>query len=119
MDGTALGRWGEELAAEHLRGRGWAILSRNYRSGRREIDLVASRGGVVAFVEVKTRNSRGCATGLEAITPAKRRRLERAAEGWVSAHGDGVDTFRFDAVSVVREPGGAARLDHLEDAWRP
>jgi putative endonuclease len=119
MEGTALGRWGEELAAEHLRDRGWTILSRNYRSGRKEIDLVASRGGVVAFVEVKTRSSRGCGTGLEAITPAKRRQLECAAEGWVSVHGDGDTTFRFDAVSVVREPGGTARLAHLEDAWRP
>ena len=57
-----LGRWGEELAAAELTRRGWIVLARNYRLGHREIDLIARRGAVVAFVEVKTRAGAGSAT---------------------------------------------------------
>jgi putative endonuclease len=120
--GHALGRWGEERALRFLTGRGWSLLARNYRFGRREVDLVVRKGRVVAFVEVKTRAGEGYGSPLEAITRLKRREVEAVAAHFVACHDLGDACLRFDAVGIVVERGGGARrvmVEHVEDAWRP
>ncbi len=114
-----MGRRGEEVAARFLRDRGWRILARNERVGRRELDLVVRKGGVVAFVEVKCRADREFGDPLEAITPRKRFHVARAAAEWLRARGvpRGV-LVRFDAVRVIWPSGGAAEVTHIPDAWR-
>ncbi|HET6762539.1 MAG TPA: YraN family protein, partial [Longimicrobiaceae bacterium] len=67
MSTKTLGDRGEEMAARYLAAGGWTVVSRNYRRGRKEIALVARRGEVVAFVEVKTRAGLGYGHPLEAI----------------------------------------------------
>lgn len=94
------------------------ILERNFRFGHKEIDLVARRGDIVAFVEVKTRNGLNFGHPLEAITRAKREEIRRVASAWIARHGCRSDLYRFDAVSVIYEGGTLPRLEHLEDAWR-
>ncbi len=111
------GQRGEALVADHLHRRGWRILDRNWRFHHKELDLVVERGGVVAFVEVKTRAADGLGHPLEAITARKRRDLATAARGWIAAHGRAYDTFRFDAAVVITGPAGTT-VDHIEDAWR-
>ena len=118
----ALGRWGEERAAAFLEGKGWSILARNYRFGRREVDLVARRGDLVAFVEVKTRAGSGYGSPLEAITHLKRREVEAVAAHFLARNTLGDVDVRFDAVAirVFREGRTAtASVEHVEDAWRP
>lgn len=107
----------EALAAAYLERHGWRILDRNWRFHHKEIDLVAERGGVVAFVEVKARCARGLSNPLEAIGPAKRRDLATAARGWIAIRGAPYRVFRFDAVAVTRGPG-STNVEHYEDAWR-
>ena len=114
----ATGRLCEELAAEHLARAGWSILRRNFRDGPREIDIVARRPGVVAFVEVKGRTSASHHHPLDAIGPYKRRDLARAAKAWIRNHGRPGDAYRFDAVTVLRPHSRHPRIDHVEDAWR-
>jgi putative endonuclease len=118
MSGKPLGDRGERLAAEHLERAGWLILHRNFRVGRKEIDLVARRGEVVAFVEVKTRAGLGYGHPLEAITGRKRREIQEVAEAWVDRFGEPGDVYRFDAIAIHLPPRGTAALDHVEDAWR-
>lgn len=113
-----LGDRGEDLAAAHLQRAGWTLLHRNFRMGRKEIDLVARRGEVVAFVEVKTRAGRGYGHPLEAITAKKRREIWAVAGAWIERFGAEGDTYRFDAVSVLVLGGGEPQVEHLEDAWR-
>jgi len=112
-----LGTRGEELAASHLRRRGWRILERNWRFHHREIDLVARRGNLVAFVEVKARSGRLLGHPLDGITAAKRRDLAIAARGWIATRGRPGDAYRFDAVAVHQDDTGT-RVEHVEDAWR-
>ena len=120
MERGELGRWGEELAARHLARRGWRILARNFRSGPREVDLVARRGSVLAFVEVKTRRGTAFGHPLDAITRRKRAEVTAAARGWLREHPPPPGTLRrFDAVAVRVEAGGRIRIEHLPDAWRP
>lgn len=118
-----VGRWGEELAARFLESKGWTVLDRNWRLGRHEIDLVACREDVLAFVEVKTRSGPRFGHPLEAITARKRREIERVARGWLGRHppvGGGLRqrTVRFDAVAVVGREDGEPVIEHVEDAWR-
>lgn len=110
------GAAGEDLAEAHLRRAGLRILDRNWRSGHRELDLVAQEGQVVAFVEVKARGP-GPQDPLEALGPAKRRDLRRAAGAWIRAHpGVGLE-FRFDVVAVRLHPGAAAEVEHVRNAF--
>jgi putative endonuclease len=93
------------------------VEARNYRHGRKEIDLVVRRGDLVAFVEVKSRRSGSCGHPLEAITARKRAEIEEVAAAWIAAFGEPRDSYRFDAVAV-RLDGASPDLDHVEDAWR-
>ncbi len=118
MANKPLGDRGELLAAEHHARAGWTVVHRNFRVGHKEIDLVARRGEVVAFVEVKTRGGLGYGHPLEAITWKKRKEIQRVAAVWMDRYGRPDDVYRFDAVSVLVAPGGEPVLEHVEDAWR-
>lgn len=115
-----LGRFGEDCATAYLRRSGWRILARNYRFGRREVDLVARRGCLVAFVEVKTRSGGGFGAPEEAVTRLKRREIEAVARDYLWRHRlDDVDV-RFDVVAIMKGRGQRPiRIEHIEDAWRP
>ena len=113
-----LGPRGEALAAAHLERAGWSIIERNFRMGRKEIDLVARRGEVVAFVEVKCRTGGAYGHPLEAITRRKRREIREVAEGWIRRFGRPSESYRFDAVAVVWPASSAPIIEHVEDAWR-
>lgn len=113
---SALGRAGEDLAARWLAERGWQVLDRNVRSRAGEIDIVARRGAVVAFVEVKTRRSGAFGTPAEAVTYRKRVRIRGAALRWLAEHRPGAGAVRFDVLEVVPE-GGEMRVTHVEDAF--
>ncbi len=112
------GRSCEEAAARTLVERGWTLLARNFRSGHREIDLIARRGRTVAFVEVKGRRGLGFGHPLEAITYRKRVEIARVARAWIGAHGRPGLTYRFDAIAVLEAPDGRLEVEHVEDAWR-
>ena len=91
--------------------------ARNFRHGRKEIDLVARRGDLVAFVEVKSRRSGTCGHPLEAITPRKRAEIQEVATAWIGSFGAPGDSYRFDAIAV-RLDAEPPLIDHVEDAWR-
>lgn len=117
-DSHRLGMTGEDLAARHLESAGWRIVARNYRFGHKEIDLIARRGCLVAFVEVKTRARLRWGHPLLSIDRRKRAEIERVARVWLERHGRRGDEFRFDAIAVYRSDAGALHVEHLEDAWR-
>ncbi len=93
-------RWGrraETLAALHLRLSGWRVLDRRARTGAGELDIVARRGNVLAFIEVKARGDLG--TALNAVTPHQRQRLLRAAAIWRGRRPDlAALEVRFDLI---------------------
>ncbi len=125
-----IGRRGEQLAAAHLRRRGFCILAANRRTRSGEIDLIAYDGRVLAFVEVKSAIAAapsGAAAGAHAgqplarLGPRQRRRLRRLASEWLADRSrprPRAREIRFDAIGVLIDRGGAlVRLDHLEGAW--
>jgi len=109
-----LGWLAEGLCALVLRLKGYRILARRWRSAAGEIDIIARRGRVLAFVEVKARRDGSAAA--EAVAPRQRRRIARAAQAFAAGHPGvaGLD-WRFDAMLVTRR----GLPCHLKDAWRP
>ncbi|MGB9458331.1 MAG: YraN family protein [Bryobacteraceae bacterium] len=111
------GRIGEDMAYRYLRGRGCTVVARNYRarSGAGEIDLVAWDGGVLAFIEVKTRSSSDFGEPDAAVDQEKRRRIAIAAREY-GRRAQVEDTrTRFDIVSVML--GNPLRIDWRRDAF--
>lgn len=107
------GRRGEVLAAVWLMAKGYRILGFRLAAPQGEIDLLAIRGGVLAVVEVKRRASLEAA--LEAVKPAQRERLRRAAAQIASTRPSLREvSIRLDLFALA--PGRRPR--HIPDAWR-
>jgi Holliday junction resolvase-like predicted endonuclease len=97
---TDIGKKAEALVADYFNGWGFKIIDRNYRTKVCEIDIVAKKGQVVYFIEVKYRSRDGQGAGLDYITPKKLRRLHFAAEVWIQRHDWGGD-YRLMAAAVA------------------
>lgn len=109
----ARGRHAEERAAAALQAEGWQVLARRARTPAGELDLVAERAGLLAFVEVKARATLGEAAF--ALGAAQRARLLRAAEWWLGANpARGAAGVRFDVMLV----DAAGRVRRVADAFR-
>ncbi|WP_394662382.1 YraN family protein [uncultured Sphingomonas sp.] len=105
------GRRGERLAAWWLRLKGWSILDRRVRTPAGEVDLIARRGSLVAFVEVKTRKT---AAELDfAIDERRLARVAAAAEILMPSYAEPGDDIRVDVILLA--PGTRPR--HIENAW--
>ena len=112
----ALGKVGERVAERWLERHGWRIIDRRFRNGHRDIDLVAEREGLVAFVEVKTRTGEGFGDPVEAVHWRKQRELVRSADVWIDRHGPPGAMYRFDVLGVIVD-GNRVRVRHVEDAF--
>ena len=110
-------RRGEALAALFLRVKGYRIEARNWRCSLGEIDIVASQGDTLVFVEVKTRSGRSAGLPEEAVTPAKRHRLVRLAQAYLGRLRGDPPPCRFDVIAVEGR-GAIPRLRHLQAAFR-
>ena len=110
--GDAKGRRAERRAELWLRLKGYRILARRFRSGQGEVDLIAKRGGVIAFIEVKFRASADAA--LESVGARQQKRILAAASSFGAQHPALAGmTLRFDIMIVTK------RLlpHHLLNAW--
>ena len=81
-----LGQWGENLATEYLRSKGYVIIDRDWHSGHRDLDIIAEDDDVVVFVEVKTRRNNIFGDPEEAIDFRKQRSLQLAINHYVKAN---------------------------------
>ena len=98
-----LGKAGEDAAAEHLKGLGYGILERNYKTRVGEVDIVAKDGENLVFVEVKTRSGVNLGSPLESMTTGKLRRIENAALAYLASEvGDQDVGWRVDFLGITR-----------------
>ncbi|MBQ3698524.1 MAG: YraN family protein [Prevotella sp.] len=110
-----LGAWGEEQATEYLQRKGFAIVERDWKSGRRDIDIIASKGGTLVFVEVKARRNRVFGEPEEAIGQMKLHNLRVAINHYVKLRNISQEV-RLDVVTIVGSPGmGEPEIIHIED----
>jgi len=113
----AQGDAAEERACRHLEGAGFAIVERNFRTKGGEIDIVARKGDVLVFVEVRSREDADFGTPEESVTPAKRRRIVSAAKQYVSNVPPSTwREARFDVIAIEGS-GATAELRHYPAAF--
>jgi putative endonuclease len=115
-----LGRWGENLAADYLQQRGYAILAQNVRTPYGELDLVARQetagSRVTVFVEVKTRRSDAFGLPETAITPQKQAHLLAAAQSFLQTHPELDGDWRIDVMAIRRTTARDVEIVHFENA---
>lgn len=110
MRKQAVGRIGEDLAADFLERAGMVVLTRNFRCPQGEIDIIARDGDTIVFVEVKTRRTAALGSPLEAVTRDKLARLRRLSGIWLSRQPTYHRCTRIDALGIVMQPAPA--YDH-------
>lgn len=112
-----LGALGERLAAAHLEAKGYRIRERNFRVREGEVDIVAERGGVLVFVEVRTRRGDAMGTPAESITVRKRQRLLAVAKAYGQERPSLPRQWRLDVIAVQFSTEGLLQgVEHLENA---
>ena len=117
IDPHELGKLGEDIAINYLTDKGYKILERNWRSGHKEIDIIALIDETLVIVEVKTRKSDDYGEPDIAVGRDKQRMLIYAADAYVRYRNLDVEV-RFDVVSIVITDHGQ-RIEHIEDAFYP
>ena len=107
----------ESIAVDYLRAKGYVILDRNWRSGHKEIDIVARHNDTIVFVEVKARANAFYGNPEDAVTRRKMHLLVLAADAYLRCHTIDLDV-RFDVVTIT---GTVQRpyIKHYEQAFRP
>lgn len=116
-----LGAAGERIVAEQLKARGYDILAVNWRCRVGEIDVIASKDGTIAFVEVRSRSVKTLGVfgaPLESVTPKKRYKVRRVAEAYLQQTATTPARVRFDCAGVVLDGDGhVVNFDYVEDAF--
>lgn len=115
-----LGKWGELLAERYLIDKGYYIRDRDWKSGRRDLDIVAvnERQNLLVIIEVKTRQDDKLAEPEAAVNPQKIRNLGIAANEYIKEFALDYE-IRFDILTIVGTEETGARIEHIENAFNP
>jgi len=113
-----IGDLGERLAARYLKKHGYKILEKNFVAEGNEIDIIASLGDVVAFVEVKTRSYKEgeALSPAAAVTPEKMRKIIKTAKCYAAYHAHG-KILRLDVIEIILDGSKAKEINHIENAF--
>ena len=103
---SSLGKYGEDFACRYLQNMGYKLLARNFR--------FVEKSGCISFIEVKTRASTRFGRPIEAVTPAKQRKIHRCAEYYLQCRGllEQPPVLSFDVVEIIIESTAAISIRH-------
>ena len=107
---------GENLAVEYLTNKGFHILDRNYRYERGEVDIVAEDNNVLVFIEVKARHTKMFGEPEDAVTPSKRVKIRKIADGYLFKHDIDDRECRFDIIAIDYQQQKPV-IRHIENAF--
>lgn len=112
-----LGKWGEQVAADYLAGKGWKILHRDWKYEHKDLDIVCvdNKTNSVVFVEVKTRTTDQWGEPSEAINLQKKNNVINAATAYLREFGLMGRIWRYDSISIVGSPDTKYTIEHKEN----
>ena len=111
-----IGQAGEDAACQYLKKNCYKILARNFRRQCGEIDIIAQKKDIVAFVEVKTRKNADFGLPCEFVTKAKQQKLIQTAYNYIEESGIRAN-YSFDIMEAYHENGKIVRLNHIPNAF--
>jgi putative endonuclease len=111
------GKQGEDMAAAYLKEKGFRIRDRNWRFGRNELDIIAEKGDLLVFAEVKTRRLGSLMPPSAAVDKTKQSIIVRAADAYIQRYDLDVNA-RFDIISIETD-GTETIVEHIEEAFYP
>ncbi|MBI9072619.1 MAG: YraN family protein [Melioribacteraceae bacterium] len=117
VDKNDIGKLGENLAAMYLIQKGYSIITRNYRHGHGEIDIIAQFQKYMIFVEVKTRKSLEYGTPEEAVTKSKQKQIRKVAEAFINEHDQTDLDYRLDVIAILLQKNEKPKINHYENAF--
>ncbi len=112
----SIGNIGEDAVCEFLKRHGYEVVSRNFTIRGGEIDIIAEKNDILAFVEVKSRKSDGLTQGEEAVTEGKRRRIIKTAEAYLNKLEE-LPRCRFDVAVVTLDNNKVRHLKYYVAAF--
>ncbi|MEE8519000.1 MAG: YraN family protein [Dehalococcoidia bacterium] len=110
---TKLGDQGEAVARAHIESQGMRFVDRKFRTRSGEVDLIATEGGTVVFVEVKTRRGSAYGTPEESVTRSKARKLALTAQRYLQINGLEQADWRIDVIGITLNEGAPAVINHV------
>ena len=110
------GRHSEIMAQNYLMSIGYKILETNWRSGHKEIDIIAKDENIIVFVEVKSTTNDIFAKPEDAVNFKKIKNIVRAANTYLISHNIENDS-RFDIITLLLMPSGEYKIEHIKDAF--
>ena len=113
-----IGKKGEDIAVNFLIENGYAILCRNWKCQNAEIDIIASTGEFLVFVEVKTRSSDMWGLPEDAVSKQKMSQIIKGASLYIEENEVGDLEPRFDIISIVLD-SKPINIEHIDDAFYP
>lgn len=111
---TEIGILGEQKAREHLKNCGYRILDCNFRNRLAEIDIIASKDGILSFIEVKARSSSDFGLPCEAVDGRKQKKIRELAEVYLLSAAADYEEITFDIIEVYLTEN---RIEHLQDVF--
>jgi len=124
MNSKQVGNWGERIAEDYLRDKGYQILDRNYsfripgNPQKGEIDIIAQKSGIISFIEVKTLRGRvALINPEEKVDFGKQRKLVKTSESWLMKKKIPLDTkWQIDVIAIIIKPNKKVEISHFENA---
>ncbi len=117
MEKSEIGKAGEDFAVKTLEKKGYEILDRNFHSRYGEIDIIAKKDSVIAFVEVKTRKTGSMVSPTSAVNRKKREKIVLTAYKYLEDKDTVLLNKRFDVFSIWMNEGKITRYKHIEAAY--
>lgn len=115
----SLGEQGEGWACRHLQKQGYRILGRQVKGRYGELDIIASQGQTIVFVEVKARSKTDHGHPADAVNRDKQSKLTRAALEFLKRHKLLDRRARFDVIAVTLDAAGEPQIEHFQNAFEP
>ena len=117
MNTTQRGKWGEGLAHNFLKNKGYEYVTKNFRSRFGEIDLIVKNSEFIVFVEVKVRKNADFAHAREFVSHSKQKKIRTTANLWLSSRKTKLQP-RFDVIEIyTSNENSVPELNHIENAF--
>ena len=117
MNTKERGKWGEDLALEFVKEKGYKYVARNFRSRFGEIDLIIKNSEFIVFVEVKLRKNADFAEAREFVSYSKQNKIRSTANLWLSSRKLELQP-RFDVIEIyVSNAESKPEINHIENAF--